>query len=153
MKIVGGFIAAVVATYVLGAIFVSQGNISSVVAMGFDVTLGDRLNAAIHDMTHMYDIYLPVVTIGLLIAFLVAGLIVRFVPNLRLIGFVSAGVVGLIALHVIAKAVLGVSGIAPTRELVGLLAQGLAGGFGGWVYYAVTTSDSAATTSESNAAE
>tara|TARA_R110002110_G_scaffold129165_1_gene309266 strand:- start:927 stop:1367 length:441 start_codon:yes stop_codon:yes gene_type:complete len=138
MKVVAGFIAAVIVTYVLGALFISQGNISQVVAMGFDVSMGDRISAAIHDITHMYDLYLPLVTIGLLVAFLIAGLIIRFVPNLRMIGFLSAGVVGMIALHVIMKAVLGLSGIAPTRELVGLLAQGLAGGFGGWAYYAMT---------------
>lgn len=139
MKVVGGFIVAVIVTYILGALFISQGNISAVIGMGFDVTLGDRVNAAIHDVTHMYDLYLPLVIIGLLIAFLVTGIILRFVPNLRLIGFVSAGVVGMIALHVIMKAVLGLSGIAPTREVTGLLAQGLAGGFGGWAYYALTS--------------
>jgi hypothetical protein len=144
MKVIGGFIAAVIVTYILGALFISQGNIGAVVGMGFDVTLGDRVDAAIHDLTHMYDLYLPLVTIGLLIAFLVTGIILRFVPNLRFVGFVLAGVVGMIALHVIMKAVLGLSGIAPTREIMGLLAQGVAGGFGGYAYYALTSRMSSA---------
>ena len=35
---------------------------------------------------------------------------------------------------VIMKLVLGLSGIAPTRTIVGLLAQGLAGGAGGYLF-------------------
>jgi hypothetical protein len=35
---------------------------------------------------------------------------------------------------VIMKLALGLSGIAPTRTIVGLLAQGLAGGAGGYLF-------------------
>jgi len=38
------------------------------------------------------------------------------------------------AMPVIMKLVLGLSGIAPTRTIVGLLAQGLAGGAGGYLF-------------------
>jgi len=138
MKIILGFLSAVAVTYILGTAFVSQGNIAAVVDMGFDVTGTHRLDALIHDLTHMYDLYLPLVAIGLLIALSVAGGIIRFVPNLRLIGYVSAGFVGMIALHVILKAVLGLSGIAPTREVLGLLAQGFAGAVGGYAFHLIT---------------
>lgn len=138
MKVLAGFVAAVIATYVLGALFISQGNIAAVVSMGFDITLADRIDAAIHDITHMYDLYLPLVAIGLLIGFLVAALIIRFVPDLRLVGYLSAGFVGMITLHVIMKAVLGLTGIAPTREVFGLLAQGIAGAAGGLAYHFVS---------------
>ncbi len=145
MKVVGGFIVAVLVTYLFGATFISQGNIAAVIDMGFDIIMAHRLDAVVHDITHMYDLYLPLVTIGLLIALSVAGGIIRFVPNLRLIGYVSAGFVGMIALHVIMKAVLGLSGIAPTREITGLIAQGIAGGLGGYAFHLV----SAKTTQES----
>ncbi len=135
VRIVGSYLAAVLATYVLGAIFVSQGNIASVLAMGFEVTLAQRLDAAVHDVTHMFDIYLPVIAVAMLIALAVASLIIRFVPNLRLIGYVLAGITGMIAIHVAVKMVFGISGIAPTRSMIGLLAQGLAGGVGGYVFY------------------
>lgn len=138
MKIILGFFAAVAVTYFAGATFISQGNIAAVIGMGFEITAAHRLDAWIHDVTHMYDIYLPLVAIGLLIAFGVAALIIRFVPNLRLIGYISAGFVGMIALHVILKAVLGLSGIAPTREMIGLIAQGVAGGLGGYVFHLVS---------------
>ena len=138
MKVIAGYILAVLVTYILGAAFVSQGNIAAVIGMGFEITFSHRLEALVHDITHMYDLYLPLVAIGLLIALLVAAAIIRFVPDLRFIGYVSAGFVGMIALHVILKAVLGLSGIAPTREMLGLLLQGIAGGCGGLVYHYLT---------------
>jgi hypothetical protein len=37
-----GFFAAVIAAYVLGAIFISQGNIASIIALDFDVSVAQR---------------------------------------------------------------------------------------------------------------
>ena len=138
MKVVLGYFLAVFAAYILGAVFISQGNIAQVVELGFEITMGHRIDAMIHDVTHMYDLYLPLVAIGLIIALVVAALIIRFVPNLRLVGYVSAGFVSMIALHVIAKMVLGVSGIAPTREVMGLVLQGVAGAAGGYCFHLVS---------------
>lgn len=138
MKVIGGFVLAVLVTYLLGVAFISQGNIAAVVAMGFETSMSHRLEAFVHDVTHMYDLFFPLVGAGLLIAFLVAGGIVRFAPGLRLIGYVSAGFAGMVALHVIMKAALGLTGIAPTRELAGLVAQGVAGGVGGFVFHLAT---------------
>jgi hypothetical protein len=133
-----GYAAAVALTYLLGTFFISQGNLAAVVGMGFEIGFSDRIDAIIHDATHMYDIYLPLVAIALLIAFSVAALAVRFLPHLRLVGYCLAGFVGLIALHVILKAVLGLTGIAPTRELIGLVLQGVAGTAGGLIFHYYT---------------
>ena len=134
-RIVGSFLVAVIAAYILGAIFISQGNIASIVAMDFDITLAQRFEAAIHDVTHMTDIYLPIIAISFLIAMPVATLIIKYVPNLRTIGYVLAGAAGLLAIHLIMKMVLGFSGIAPTRTIVGLLAQAIAGGVDGYLFH------------------
>lgn len=133
-----GYLAAVLVAYVLGAAFVSQGNISAVVQMGFDITTGQRFEAFIHDVTHMYDIYLPLIAIGMLIGLSIAAGIIRFTPNLRLVGYISAGFVAMIAIHLLLKAALGLTGIAPTRELSGLLAQGVAGAGGGFMFHWLT---------------
>ncbi len=139
IKTTGSFLLAVIAAYLLGAIFVSQGNIAAVVALGFDVGMGQRLDAAVHDMLNMTDIYLPLVATSLLLGFPVAYAIVRKRPHLRLIGYTMAGFVALIAIHVIIKAVVGISGVAPTRTLPGLLCQGIAGGVGGYLFYRLTS--------------
>jgi hypothetical protein len=134
IKTTYSFVGAVLAAYILGAIFVSQGNIASVIALGFEVSGGQRIDAALHDILHMTDIYLPLVTVSLLLGLPVAFAVIRKKPHLRTLGYVLAGFVALIALPVIMKLVLGLSGIAPTRTIVGLLAQGLAGGAGGYLF-------------------
>lgn len=138
VRIIGGYAVAVLVTYVFGAIFISQGNIASVINMGFDVTIGQRLEAMLHDVSNMTDIYLPVVAVSFVLALSVAAIIIHFVPDLRLIGYTLAGFAALIAVHVLVKTVFGISGIAPTRTMVGLLAQGLAGALGGYMFHLVS---------------
>ena len=70
----------------------------------------------------------------------VAEFIFRRFPELRMVCYLSAGFVAMVAILVILKAVLGLSGIAPTRELAGLLAQGIAGALGGFVFHYVNSS-------------
>ena len=117
---------------------IGQGNLAGVAEMGLDVQFDDRINTLLHDLTHMTVIYLPLVTISSLIAFPVAARIFRRRPSLRLIGYVSAGFVALVAMHLIMKLVLGLTGVAPTRTLFGLLAQGVAGAFGGYLFHRLT---------------
>lgn len=133
-RTLGSYIAAVIVAYCFGALFISQGNIAAVTGLGFDVTMSQRLAAIVHDISGMTDIYLPLVAVSLLLGLPVAFAVVRKNPHLRMIGYVSAGFVALLAMHVIMKAVLGLSGIAPTRTLWGLLAQGVAGGIGGYLF-------------------
>lgn len=133
-RTLGSYIAAVIVAYCFGALFISQGNIAAVTGLGFDVTMSQRLGAIVHDVSGMTDIYLPLVAVSLLLGLPVAFAVVRKNPHLRMIGYVSAGFAALLAMHVIMKAVLGLSGIAPTRTLWGLLAQGVAGGIGGYLF-------------------
>ncbi|MDG1516220.1 MAG: hypothetical protein P8R41_10655 [Gammaproteobacteria bacterium] len=132
------FLAAVIAAYVLGAIFVSQGNIAAIVAMDFDVSVAQRFGAVLHDVTNMTGIYLPVIAVSYLISMPVATFIVKYAPQLRMLLYVLAGATGLVAIHLILKLVLGISGIAPTRTLVGLIAQAIAGGVGGYLFHVIS---------------
>ena len=138
VKNVGSFLAAVIAAYILGAIFISQGNIASIVAMGFDISVAQRFDAALHDVTHMTNIYLPVIAVSYLIAMPVATFIIKYVPHQRMILYVLAGAVGLVTIHLVLKLLLGISGIAATRTVVGLLAQAIAGGVGGYLFHVIS---------------
>ena len=133
-----GYVAAVIVAYVLGAIFVSQGNIGSVVALGFDITIAQRIEAAVHDIANMVDIYLVLVAVSLLMGLPVAKVLIRVYPNMSFSIYVLSGFLAMIALPVIMNVVLGVSGIAPTRLPLGLFAQGIAGAVGGCVFWRLT---------------
>ena len=135
---VSSFIAAVIAAYILGAIFISQGNIASIVAMDFDISVAQRFDAALHDVAHMTNIYLPVIAVSYLIAMPVASFIIKYAPRQRMVLYVLAGAVGLVTIHLTMKLLLGISGIAPTRTVVGLLAQAVAGGVGGYLFHVIS---------------
>ena len=132
------FLAAVIAAYVLGAIFISQGNISSVIALNFDVSLAQRFEAALHDVTHMTGIYLPVIAVSYLVAMPVATIIIKYVPQHRMILYIAAGATGLMTIHIIMKLLFGISGIAATRSVIGMLAQAVAGGVGGYLFHLIS---------------
>ena len=138
LRVIIGYIVAVLATYVVGTMVISQINLASVEALGAPIDWSVRIDAMVHDALHMYDIYLPLVAISFLIALPVAGLIIRWQPNLRLVGYVLAGFVGLIAIHVLMKAMLGMSGVAATRTMLGLIAQGVSGAVGGYLFHRMT---------------
>lgn len=132
------FLVAVIAAYLLGAIFISQGNIASVIALNFDVSLAQRFEAALHDVTNMTGLYLPVIAVSYLLAMPVATFIIKYFPQHRMTLYIAAGAAGLITIHIIMKLLLGISGIAATRSVIGMLAQAVAGGVGGYLFHLIS---------------
>lgn len=129
------FLASVASAYVVAVVLVSQFNIARVQGMGFEVGLGQRLSTVLHDLVGMTASYLPLIVIAFLIAFSFTGLaLMRFIQTPKIL-YPIAGFVAIIAIHSILQMVFGISGVAPTRTTVGLLAQGLAGAIGGYVYW------------------
>ena len=128
---------AVICTYIVAVGLVSQVNISEIVDMGFAVSISQRLAAVWHDLGGMLGIYLPLIAIALLIAFLFTSLLLnRFIDKPAVL-FPLAGFTGLLTVHLVLDWVFGVAGIAATRSLFGLISQGMAGALGGYVYYRI----------------
>jgi hypothetical protein len=121
--------------YVLGSIFATQFILAKVTALGPEVDLAMRLQATWHDLLGLLGSYLPLVAVAMLLGLAVAAGLGRLMPGQRLWLYVAAGAVAVVAIHLLIKAVLGLSGIAATRTLAGLLAQGLAGAVGGYLFY------------------
>lgn len=138
IKVIGAYFAAVLVTFVLASIFATQFIMGNLQDMGMTVTFSDRFSATLHDIEGLSGIYLPLIAISFIISLPVAAGVIKFAPNMRLIGYVLAGAVGLVALHLIMKAALGLTGIAATRTVMGLLSQGLAGAIGGYLFYWLT---------------
>jgi len=135
IKKVIALIYAVICTYFVAVVFVSQLNIASITDMGFAISISQRFDAIGHDLLGMVSVYLPVILITLLIAFSFTSFAVLRLINMPKLLFPLAGFVGLIAVHLILKQVLEVAGIAPTRTLIGLLSQGCAGALGGYMFH------------------
>jgi hypothetical protein len=143
-----GFLAAVVATYTVAVIGYSQINLQNLVDMGIAVDFAMRMQTLQHDLVGMLDLFLPIVIVALLLAFLIGGLIIRRVPHLRTIGYVLAGTMGIYTVIVSLGLMLGTNPIAVTRSAVGLLSQVGAGAVGGLVFALITAKASAKSLAE-----
>ncbi len=130
------FVAAVIVAYLVAVISYTQLNLANLVEMGLSVSFGDRVGAGLHDLAGMAPLYLPIIGVALLLGFSVAALIIRFVPQLRSLGYVLAGFVAIYAVdfalgNLVAS---GTHPLAVTRTTVGLLSQCFAGAVGGYVF-------------------
>ena len=138
-----GFLAAVVVTYTVAVIGYSQINLLNLVDMGIAIDLAMRVQTLQHDLVGMLELFLPIIFVALLLAFLIGALIIRRVPHLRTIGYVLAGTMGIYAVIVSLGLMTGTNPIAVTRSAAGLLSQVAAGAVGGLVFALVTAKGSA----------
>ena len=95
MKIVLAYILAVVTAYVAAVLAYTQLNLANVVEMGLPVDMMDRVVAAGHDLIGMASLYLPIIAVALLLAFAFTAIVLRWVPQLRTLGYMLAGFVGI----------------------------------------------------------
>jgi hypothetical protein len=129
------WILAALLAFLVGSIFATQFILANVTALGPEVDLTVRLHATTHDLLGLSSSYLPLIGIAFLLGLPIAGGLSKLWPEQRLLLYIAAGAVALLAIHLLMKALLGLSGIAATRSLAGLLSQGLAGGCGGYLFY------------------
>ena len=135
LKVLLAYASAVVGTFLLGSVLATQVILGNVQEMGMVVDLSVRLQATLHDLTGLAASYLPLLAVAFLIALPVTRGLRKLFPSRPLLLYVLAGAVAVITLHLALKAALGLSGIAATRTILGLLSQGLAGALGGYIYW------------------
>ena len=131
---VKSFLVSISVTYILGSIFATQFILSNLLDFSFQLSLSDRLLATGQDIISLAGTYFPLVALALLISFVFASFLNRFGVLTRFYLLAVAGFFALICLHLIMKAVLGLTAIAATRTIAGLFSQGLAGAIGGICY-------------------
>lgn len=118
----------------------TQANTGSPVAL----SIGDRLGWIWHDIVSMEVGAAPnappyglLTSVGLLIAFLAAGIVARF-TGLRLIVFAVAGAVAMFVLFTALKMTVGTVGVFGARGMFGLGAQMLVGAVAGFLFARLT---------------
>ena len=134
LKRILAFVAASLGGYTTAVLAYSQLNLSNLTDLGVAIGLGDRFATFAHDLVSMTSMYLPIMAAALLVAFLFATLVLRWVPHLRTTGYVLAGAVGMLALILFFKVLMGTNPIAVTRTVVGIVSQCLAGAVAGIIY-------------------
>ncbi len=102
--------------------------------LGVEIPPDERTAMITHDLMGMGPLYGPVIGIGLLIAFLIAGLIARFMPAVRSTGFVLAGAVAMAAILYFTGQIFDTVIIAGARSQAGYVAQLASGAIAGLVF-------------------
>ena len=130
----GAWLLAVAIAYVLASITATQSVVSKLTGMGLKVPLSDRLAMTLQDILGMANMFLPMVAFALLMAFMTAALLCRWLARWRLPLYALAGATALVMIHVILHLAFGLTPIAIARSGAGLAIQGLAGAAGGICY-------------------
>lgn len=136
-KIVVAFLAAVLAGHVVGAIFFTQFNLGALVELGAPIDLVIRARTTMQDIVGMFPVYTIAVAVALFLGFSIAGIIVKRLPQLRYLGFISAGFVGFYAMHGLIEALAGVNLFWIAKTSMGILFQAIAGAIGGYVFVTI----------------
>jgi hypothetical protein len=101
------------------------------------IPFADRISWAAHDLVGMIVPYAGLSAVALLVAFLIAGLIVRF-SGQRVFVFGFAGAAALFTLFTVARMELGTVGIFGVRGPAGLAAQMVVGLIAGVLFAQLT---------------
>lgn len=128
------FLLALFVTYLFAATAATHSVLTSLASLGVQVTLSQRLEATGHDLAGMAPSFLPLLGVGLLIAFLVTAAITRFVTSWRTPLYMLAGATAIITVHVALKVTLDITPVAAARTMPGLFVQALSGAAGGLVF-------------------
>jgi hypothetical protein len=133
LRLFTAYLAAVLSTAILCSILSTQFVIAGLQSIEVAIPLSVRLQMTIQDFGILQTL-LPAIAACFVVGFGVAALCVRWIGGSRAAWFSVAGVTSLITLYLLLKLILEHMPISGARSLSGLVAQGLAGGLGGWLF-------------------
>lgn len=139
-----GFVVAVIAATVLASIISTQFVIAGLQEIGVNVPFGTRVSMTVTDLA-LLRIYLIMGGTAMLVAFVVAGACAKWLRGSRQVWFSVAGFAALTCVLMLIESSLGAMLIAGARTVPGLMLQGIAGAFGGWVFARLTPHGKATT--------
>lgn len=134
------YLIAGAVTFAAASFAHTQMVLNELTAMGAPVGFDLRLTQSVADMVGLLvsgsppGIFLLIIAIGLLVAFVAAGLVARLAPGLRWFVFMVAGAVAMFAIFTALKSSLGTVGLFGARGTLGLILQMAAGALGGLVF-------------------
>ena len=128
------WLAAVVTSFVLGSVAMTQVVLSDLASIGVATGMRLRLLTTLGDLLGLGSSYLPLLAVSLLIAFATAGALLRLLDRGRTPVYLAAGAAGVGGLLWLLELVLGLNVLSGARGSSGFLLQVLAGLAGGYVF-------------------
>ena len=127
-----------IATFSLASLLHSQFVVNELVNVGVKIGPLDRLSLTIDDWVGLLPTYGVIIAVALLIAFSIAGLILKKLPNRRFVLFLLAGATAFAVVLLAMQPIMNITIIAGARE-AGFYAQVLAGAIGGALFARITS--------------
>ena len=139
LRWIGAYVAAVLATGLLGSVTQTQFNLARLGGLGVDVAVADRLNTTVADLTGFAPLFTALTAGGFLVAFLFTGIVLRrWVKAGRPWLYALAGATAIATILISMRMALGLDAIAAARGAGGFLALAACGAFGGAFYARMT---------------
>lgn len=129
-----GYVVALLFFVIIGSTVATQFNLAAISSLGLAVPLITRLNTTIQDIMGVAPLFGAIFGTGLLIALIVGGLIVRWLPRLRTQIYLSACFLAVIVTLIAMKTTFNITAIAATRGLDGFIALCVVGGLSGYIF-------------------
>lgn len=134
VRVLLGWVIAVVTTVALGSIAQTQFNLSRIQSLGTEIGMSTRVAATWHDLLNFTPAYALLVSIAFALAWPVAGFLKHWLPDQRSLLFTLAGFAAVWVTIAIMGQALPVTAIAATRSLAGIIVLSLMGAVAGWIY-------------------
>jgi hypothetical protein len=128
------WVLASVAGFIAASICHTHSVLYRLTALGVDIPPQVRARATLDDLLGLAPTYLPIIAIGMAIAFFVASALVRRLPIYRTALFALAGFCAMATILLAMFPIMEITLVAGARGWQGLLAQGLAGALSGAVF-------------------
>lgn len=127
------FIVSVLIAYTLASVAHTQQVLAGLLQLGVQIPLGDRLFMFAGDWAGLY-LYLLVIALGFLIAFVTMALMKRIVSIPAPMLFAIGGALAMLCILVSMRELASLTPIAGARGMLGFSLQCLAGAVGGGVF-------------------
>jgi len=134
MKTMAFFVVAVIDASILTSIVSTQLVLADIRSFGLAVSLGDRLQATLHDLLGLALPLLVLIGLSFLVAFAVARYAIRIIGGNQMMWFMAAGLTSVPTGIVLIKYFMGGTLLASARTSLGMLLIALCGMAGGWMF-------------------
>ncbi|MDO6695042.1 hypothetical protein Q4574_17220 [Aliiglaciecola sp. 3_MG-2023] len=128
------FLAATLSCFILASLFHTQFVLHELIKLDVMINWQTRLSASGKDILGLFPSYGVIIFVGLLLAFLSVYWINRLFTKPLPWLYPLSGAVAMFAILSAMQPVMDITLIAGARTQLGIVAQSLAGLFGGWVF-------------------
>lgn len=134
LRRVSAFLLSVLICFFFASVFHSAFVLNGLLQLDINISWADRFGMIINDLIGLLPGYGSIILVGLLLGYLIIGLLRRFVTIPTVLAYAIGGLLSLLAIHMLMYPLMHITLIAGARSEAGLIFQLIAGAIGGAVF-------------------